>query len=130
MHDAIVIGGSFAGMAAAQPDRYYYAADGRQLGQLESIQNLKQSTRIGLIDEWLGLDATVEASQPAGFWTFPIETISQSEGGFESVHQSCAVILHWEFVVPEEGRWSVNLLLGVDTSVAQARQLRETAAIG
>jgi alpha-amylase/alpha-mannosidase (GH57 family) len=121
---------NFAGMAAGQPDRYYYAADGRQLGQLESIQDLKQSMRIGLIDEWLGLDATVETSQPADIWTFPIETISQSEGGFESVHQSCMVIPHWEFVVPAEGRWSVNLMLGVDTSVAQARQLREPAAIG
>lgn len=121
---------NFAGVAAGQPDRYYYAADGSQLGPLESVQTLSQSSRIGLVDEWLGLDASVESSEPAEIWTLPIETISQSEGGFELVHQSCAVVPHWEFVVPEDGRWSVKLLLSIDTSVAQARQLRETTVVG
>jgi hypothetical protein len=37
---------------------------------------------------------------------------------------------HWEFVVPQDGSWDVRLALSVDTSVAQARQLSETAATG
>ena len=36
-------------------------------------------------------------------WTFPIATVSQSEGGFELVHQSSAVIPHWEFTPDESG---------------------------
>ena len=45
---------NFAAMAAGQADRYYYNADGAQLGQLQSVQSLDATTRIGLIDEWLG----------------------------------------------------------------------------
>ena len=121
---------NFAGLAAEIKDRYYYDASGRQLGQLESVLALDDCERIGLIDEWLGLDVAVESSRPAGIWTFPIQTISQSEGGFELVHQSCLVMPHWEFVAPADGRWDVRLLLAVDTSAAQARQLREATVVG
>jgi 4-alpha-glucanotransferase len=121
---------NFAGMAAGASDRYFYDAEGRQLGQLETVNDCPPTERIGLIDEWMGLDVAVDFSTPAALWTFPIQTISQSEGGFELVHQSAAVVPHWEFTVPEDGRWSVQLTLSTDTSAAQARQLREAAAIG
>jgi len=119
---------NFAGMAAGAADRYFYDAGGRQLGQLETVQDLASTERIGLIDEWLGLDAALDLSQPGGIWAFPIQTISQSEGGFEAVHQSCAVIPHWEFMAPQDGKWSVKIVLSVDTSAAQARRLREAVA--
>jgi alpha-amylase len=121
---------NFAGMAAGANDRYFYDANGRQLGQLQSVLDLTGCERIGLIDEWLGLDAALEFSQAAGLWTFPIETISQSEGGFEAVHQSTLVMPHWQFVAPPSGRWSVKIGLSIDTSAAQARRLREAAAVG
>lgn len=120
----------FAGMAAGASDRYYYDDHGRQIGQLESVHDLAQRDRIGLVDEWLGVDACLELSQPGGLWTYPIETISQSEGGYEAVHQSSTVIPHWEFLAPADGKWSVEITLSIDTSVAQARQLREAATVG
>jgi alpha-amylase len=116
---------NFAGMAAGAPDRYFYDADGRQLGQLETVLSLESCRRIGLVDEWLGLDAALEISQPAGVWTFPIQTISQSEGGYELVHQSTAVVPHWPITADEHGRWGVAIRLNLDTAAAQARQLRE-----
>jgi alpha-amylase len=121
---------NFAGMAAGAPDRYFYDNRGRQLGQLETTQALGNLERIGLIDEWLGLDAGLEFSQPAGVWTFPIQTISQSEGGFELVHQSSCVVPHWEFIAPRDGRWSVSIQLSLDTSAAQARELAKAAVVG
>lgn len=57
----------------------------------------------------------------------PIETISQSEGGFEAVHQSVCVIPHWEFVMPDQGPWVVDLRIVIDTSVAAARRLAEAS---
>src|SRR5690606_4133876 len=83
---------NFAGMAAGQPDRYFYDAGGRRLGQLQERLDLRDTDRLGLVDEWLGLDASVEITEPAGFWTWPVETISQSESGFEAVHQSTVVV--------------------------------------
>jgi 4-alpha-glucanotransferase len=120
---------NFAGMAAGASDRYFYDANGRQLGQLETVLDLPAADRIGLIDEWLGLDAALELSKAAGIWTLPIQTISQSEGGFEAVHQSTLVLPHWEFVAPPDGKWSVKITLLIDTSAAQARRLREAAAV-
>ena len=57
-------------------------------------------------------------SRPTNFWTFPIETVSQSEGGFELVHQSVAVMPHWLVEADKEGRWSVTMQLVLDTSRA------------
>ncbi|MBS0264313.1 MAG: DUF1926 domain-containing protein [Planctomycetes bacterium] len=120
---------NFAGMAAGASDRYFYDGQGRQLGQLESILDLRGTDRVGLIDEWLGLDTALEFSVPASIWTCPIQTISNSEGGFEAVHQSTMVLPHWEFMAPSDGKWSVKISLSIDTSAAQARRLREAAAV-
>lgn len=120
---------NFAAMAAGASDRYYYGAEGQTLGQLEIQRATELSSRIGLVDEWLGLDVALDISQPGHFWIQPIQTVSQSEGGFELVHQSCSVTPHWQFPAPADGKWSVKLSLSLDTSAAQARELSERAAV-
>ncbi|MEO1973227.1 MAG: alpha-amylase/4-alpha-glucanotransferase domain-containing protein, partial [Pirellulaceae bacterium] len=52
-------------------------------------------------------------------WTYPIETVSQSEGGFELVHQSVVVQPHWWVRPDPEGKWSVTVDLQIDTSAAR-----------
>lgn len=119
---------NFAAMAAGLDDRYFYNAHGERAGQLQTVQALPAGPRIGLVDEWLGVDCSLELTQPAEFWTFPIQTVSQSEGGFELVHQSSVVVPHWKFTADASGRWQVRIQLTVDTSLAQARQLGQLAA--
>ncbi len=116
---------NFAGMAAEAQDRYFYDASGRRLGQLQSVLDLPETNRLGLVDEWLGLDAAIELSEPAAIWTFPIQTVSNSEGGFETVHQSCAVVPHWQVRAGKDGTWGVEITLSLDTSAAQARVLSQ-----
>lgn len=116
---------NFAAMPGGASDRYYYDDRGRTLGTLDAALNQPAMSRIGLVDEWLGVDVALESSQPAAMWTMPIQTVSQSESGFELVHQSCAVIPHWEFLAPSDGRWTVTLSLSADTSAAQAKKLAE-----
>ncbi|MCP4170399.1 MAG: DUF1926 domain-containing protein, partial [Fuerstiella sp.] len=77
---------NFATMPGGASDRYFYDAAGTQLGTLDSQQNLKGSERVGLVDEWQGLDVSIESSTVADIWAFPVETISQSESGFELIH--------------------------------------------
>lgn len=119
---------NFAAMPAGANDRYYYDAEGRNLGTLARSQSTEPSDRVGLVDEWLGVDVSLDVSQAARFWTHPIQTVSQSESGFELVHQSCSVMPTWSFMAPSDGQWSVTILMSVDTSVAQARQLHERAS--
>lgn len=118
---------NFSSMAAGADDRYYYDATGRQAGRLETVQSIPEMARIGLVDEWLGLDASLDFSRPTGIWTFPIQTVSNSEGGFERVHQSSVVVPHWQFVADSTGSWSVKIQLTMDTSIAHARQLANAA---
>ena len=119
---------NFAAMAAGASDRYYYDENGQNMGLLDSQHATPHLSRIGLVDEWLGLDVSLDISRPASFWTQPIQTVSQSESGFELVHQSCSVMPHWEFLAPADGRWTVTLVMSMDTSAAHARELSERSA--
>jgi alpha-amylase len=74
------------------------------------------------VDQWLGIGLDLKVDRPTSFWTFPIETVSQSEGGFELVHQSVVVHPHWLVQADDKGRWSVTMTLVIDTSAAEARR--------
>jgi alpha-amylase len=112
----------FAGLAGNAPDRFFYTAAERNLGVLESQLDLADIELIGLVDGWLGLDVALSLSRRAGIWTFPIQAVSQSEGGFELVHQSTCVVPHWPVQADSKGRWSVDLTLAFDTTAAEAKQ--------
>ncbi len=114
-----------ATMPGGASDRYFYGSSGEQLGTLDACLDLSETDRIGLVDEWQGIDVAVEWAQPAGLWAFPIETISQSESGFELVHQSVALLPHWQICAEADGRWTMDLRFTVSTSLARARQLAE-----
>jgi len=117
---------NFAGMAAGADDRYFHHERGKRAGQLQTLQNLTDAGYIGLVDEWLGLDATVSMSRPGGIWAYPIQTVSQSEGGFELVHQSTVVMPHWQVSAGADGKWEVTLTLKADVARAEKRMFAAT----
>ena len=119
LHFAVEI--NFAGLPSGADDRYFHDADGNRLGQLGAQLDLAETTGLYLCDEWLGIDVGLAVSRPTQFWAFPIETVSQSEGGFELVHQSVAVQPHWFVTGDREGRWSVTMQLKLDTRRAESR---------
>jgi 4-alpha-glucanotransferase len=118
---------NFAALPSNCDDRYFHDGEGRRLGHLGRQLDLTGAGALALVDEWLGIELVWRASCPASIWTFPIETVSQSEGGFELVHQSVAVLPHWHIQADADGRWSVTMSLAVDTSRAESRM--EPAAI-
>ncbi len=116
----------FAGLPSHAEDRYFYRGDHEQLGQLQTQLDLQNAADLSLVDQWLGIDLRLVANQNTSWWTFPVETVSQSEGGFELVHQSVAIEPHWLVRGDAEGRWSVTMHLEIDTSKAQQR-MRDSA---
>jgi alpha-amylase len=112
---------NFAGLPAGADDRYFRDSKQKRLGQLGSRLDLHDVKGLGLVDEWLGIDAGLSFSRPTHLWTFPIETVSQSEGGFELVHQSVVVLPHWLVSADAEGRWTATVHLALDTSRAESR---------
>ncbi len=107
LHFAIEM--NFAGLPAGADDRYFSDSEGNRLGQLGSSLDLQNATGIGLSDRWLGIDVTLEIDRPSGIWAFPVETVSQSEGGFELVHQSVCVQPHWIVTADADGCWAVQI---------------------
>ncbi len=110
---------NFSGMPPEAEGRNFHDIDGNLLGQLGSKLDLRDVFGLGLSDEWLGLDVGLKMSRPTNFWTYPVETVSQSEGGFELVHQSVAVLPHWLVEADRDGRWSVTMQLSLDTLHAE-----------
>lgn len=107
---------NFAGLPSGASDRFFYNAEGQQLGHLGTQLNLLDTRNLGLIDQWQGLDVLIGLSRPASIWTFPIETVSQSEAGFELVHQSVCVMPHWLVQADAEGRWSLQMQVRITRS--------------
>lgn len=100
---------NFAGMPAGADDRYFYNAEGQTLGHLGTQLDLNDTQHLGLIDQWQGIDVLLGINRPSGIWAFPIETVSQSEAGFELVHQSVCVMPHWLVQGDAEGKWSTQM---------------------
>jgi alpha-amylase len=112
---------NFAGLPSGADDRYFHDADGTRLGQLGRQLDLADVTSLGLTDEWLGIDVVLKLSRPTSIWAFPVETVSQSEGGFELVHQSVCTIPHWLVRGDAAGKWSVTMHLTASTALAESR---------
>jgi len=120
---------NFSGLPGGADDRYFHDVEGTRLGQLGKQLDLTDATGLGLVDEWLGIDVGLKVNRPTNIWTFPIETVSQSEGGFELVHQSVCVIPHWLIRGDAAGKWSVTMQLTASTALAESRmQPRQLAA--
>jgi hypothetical protein len=63
------------------------AHDGR--GAASAISRLAQG------NDWLGISMETVATPTADAWWAPIETVSNSEGGFERVYQGSCLLLSW-----------------------------------
>ena len=107
LHFAVEI--NIAAMAGHADDRYYSDADGERLGMLDARLDLNQQKTLSLSDEWLDLSVNLSWSRPADLWTFPVETVSQSESGYECVYQSSVVLPRWVVTADESRRWEVRL---------------------
>ena len=126
---------NFAGLPANAAGRCFRDDDGRDLGQLGSRLDLKEVSRLSLEDDWLDIRASLNCQVAsngglAGVWTFPIESVSQSEGGFELVHQSVVVMPHWIVTPDASGCWQVVLTLtaGSLATAAASTDRSEAAA--
>ncbi|MBN2474529.1 MAG: DUF1926 domain-containing protein [Pirellulales bacterium] len=120
---------NFAGMPSGLDDRYFHDTEGKRLGQLGERLDLSGAKALGLADEYLGIDVGLKLSRPTHFWTFPVETVSQSEGGFELVHQSVVVLPHWLVKADKNGRWGVVMEMAIDTHRAKNHLEDEVVAV-
>ena len=85
----------FSFLAGDAPDRYF-EIPGRKIAGGTNLASRGVEADVDLlrmVDEWLDLSMTLELSPPAAVWRYPIETVSNSDSGFERVYQGSAVVV-------------------------------------
>jgi alpha-amylase len=82
-------------------------------------------TRLGQGNDYIGLSVATTPSPPADAWWAPIETVSNSEAGFERTYQGSGLLLSWPLRLGPGERLAVRM----DHVVATVRdRAREEAA--
>lgn len=99
---------TIAALASRAEDRFVLDGNRKRIGSIGDVMELGSGSGVFLVDEWLGVEVGIRASAPAMIWMFPVETVSQSEGGFEPVHQGCGVVFTWRQPV-NSANWSLEL---------------------
>lgn len=93
--------------AGNAPDRYYVSPEVNiseaHLGSKGELANL---TILAIRDMYRHIDYQLRWQHPATVWRFPIETISQSEAGFERVYQGSVVMPHWRIQLSGAGTFT------------------------
>ena len=79
-------------LAPDAPDRYFQSPDGRQALEFKGELRGKE---ISIADEWQRVRIAFSGTPQPRWWIVPIETISQSESGFERVYQGSAILAVW-----------------------------------
>ena len=121
---------NFAGMPAQADGRYFYGDQNGNFGHLGTQLDLHDVREFHLIDQWQGIDAGFNINRPTSVWTYPIESVSQSEAGFELVHQSVVVQPHWWIAPDENGTWTVSILLNTKTGQPTQKDIIPTTTTG
>lgn len=85
------------------------AHDGR--GTASGVQSISQG------NDFIGIAVTSSTSGSDAWWA-PIETVSNSEDGFERVYQGSALLLSWPVTLRHGERWERTIVSTVDTSKA------------
>ncbi|MDD5543044.1 MAG: DUF1926 domain-containing protein [Acidobacteriia bacterium] len=80
-------------MAPDEPDRYLEAQGTRY--PLDWQGSLGPCDSLVLVDEYQEVRIEIRAASPCTWWITPLQTVTQSEEGFEAVYQGSSILPHW-----------------------------------
>jgi hypothetical protein len=94
-------------LAPTEPDRFFETPAGRA--------NLRFSGTLPapilrMEDGWQRVRVALHAPLSEGFWIAPIETVSESEEGFERVYQGSQILALWRPPLTTQKVWSARLV--------------------
>lgn len=119
---------NFAGLPDGQDDRFFSDAEGNRLGHLGTLLDIDETKQIKLTDGWLGLEVGLQTDVSGGMFAYPVQTVSQSESGFELVHQCVCVQPHWTIKGDEGGRWACRMTLKMEADAQAVDDVVDHAA--
>jgi alpha-amylase len=72
-------------------------------------------THVAQGNDFVGIAVTTGVSEPATAWWAPVETVSNSEAGFERVYQGAGLLLSWPLALAPDATWTVTVTQSVAT---------------
>ena len=103
-------------LAPDEPDRYFEFGGGRHLLRWAAAipgPELPQG-RLRVVDEWQNVAATLAAPGASQVWVAPIETVSESEEGFERVYQGSQILAVWPVNFSAGALWRGSVSLHIE----------------
>ena len=97
-------------LAPSSSDRYFETAGQRYPLRWSSTV---PASELRVVDEWQGLAVTLAAAQAQEFWVTPIETVSESEEGYERIYQGSQILAIWAAELQPGAEWNGRLELQV-----------------
>jgi hypothetical protein len=87
------------------PSAWWEREDGTRVGHDQAwaaggVRSLAQG------NDFVGVAVRTTLDEPTDAWVAPIETVSNSEDGFERVYQGSGLLLSWPLRLEPGGRWS------------------------
>jgi hypothetical protein len=98
-------------LAPNVPDRYFESAGQRHPLRWSAAV---PASELRIVDHWQKVGITLQAPSAAHFWIAPIETVSESEDGFERVYQGSQILTVWPAEVSAGTPWTGQLTLRID----------------
>jgi len=105
---------NFAMLAGDSPDRYYRddnSLDRQPLRSRGISENVKEFSLINEADRFA---VNFRFEQPTEVWRYPVETVSQSEGGFERVYQSSCVLPIYRLTIQHGKAFKIGFKLVIE----------------
>jgi alpha-amylase len=97
-------------LAPNVPDRYIEFGGERKPLEWSGVVD---GPRVRLADEWQNVALDIEARGAKQLWISPIETVSESEEGFERVYQGSQILGVWNAAPGPAEPWSAETVLHV-----------------
>ncbi len=97
-------------LAPDAPDRYFESA-GEHFPLRWSSSAPAPALRV--VDEWEKVAITIDAPGTREFWVAPIETVSESEDGFERIYQGSQILAVWPVEIASGAEWTGQFVMRV-----------------
>ena len=105
---------NFTLLAGDAADRNYVLPEGGLADSRMASAGVSPGIQtLGLRDEFFGFELQLKYSPAVELWRFPVETVSQSEEGFESVYQGSCLAGCWRIQLEPGQRRQLQAGLGI-----------------
>ncbi|MHB1845165.1 MAG: alpha-amylase/4-alpha-glucanotransferase domain-containing protein [Deltaproteobacteria bacterium] len=98
-------------LAGDNAERFYELPDGGR-ARMSFRGELGPSERLRLCECWGRFKIELSALAPFSLWAYPVETVSQSEGGFERTYQGSCLLLRTPLSLAPGGEAKLEFGLG------------------